>query len=278
MDINKIIQCAAEPKPYEKGTASMWTDPYIAKQLLKLHTDPATDIASRKEESIGRIADWIAGQFGKDAGEVLDLGCGPGLYARKLAKKGYCVTGVDFSENSVAYAKEDAKRNGLDIRYICMDYLEMEFSEEFDLAMMIYCDFGVLNPDERWRLLQKIYRALKPGGIFIFDALNTRAMEGASCKKSWELGKNGFWSESPYLCLSESFFYPEIKAVLDQHIVIGEDGGYKLYRFWNHYFDGGELGRVFTNAGFRTFYGYENLLSGGGLCNDEGVTFYKAVK
>ena len=42
--------------------------------------------------------------------KILDLGCGPGLYAELLAKKGHSITGVDFSENSIQYAIRQQKR------------------------------------------------------------------------------------------------------------------------------------------------------------------------
>ena len=38
--------------------------------------------------------------------EIADYGCGPGLYATKMAQRGAIVTGIDFSENSISYAKK----------------------------------------------------------------------------------------------------------------------------------------------------------------------------
>ena len=45
----------------------------------------------------------------------------------------------------------------------------MEYSEEFDIITLIYCDFGVLNPEEREILLKKIYKALKPISIGVLN-------------------------------------------------------------------------------------------------------------
>jgi SAM-dependent methyltransferase len=203
----------------------------------------------------------------------LDLGCGPGLYTEKIARLGHKVTGIDFSQNSIAYAKEGAKQNNLNINYICKNYLDLDFDNQFDLIIMIYCDFGVLSIEQRELLLDKIYRALKHGGIFIFDALNKYAIDNLNFQKSWEFSQKGFWKDKPYLYLSESFHFPEQKAILDQHIVIDEDNEFKIYRFWNHYFDGNDIEEKFTEVGFNRVQSYQNIIEG-----DKGVTFYKAKK
>ena len=89
----------------------MWTDAHISKQLLDLHINPDTDTASRNEKSIEKTTAWILEQTAGN--RVLDLGCGPGLYAERLAQAGMGVTGMDFSENSIAYARQSAHKKVL---------------------------------------------------------------------------------------------------------------------------------------------------------------------
>ncbi len=45
--------------------------------------------------------------------EIADFGCGPGLYATRLAQRQATVTGIDFSKRSIQYAQEVATREGL---------------------------------------------------------------------------------------------------------------------------------------------------------------------
>jgi hypothetical protein len=72
--------------------------------------------------------------------------------------------------------------------------------------MMIYCDFDVLIPAEREKLLKNVYRALKPGGLFIFDTLNTKSPDKMNVPgKSWEVAEKGFWKDEPYLALLKRF-------------------------------------------------------------------------
>ncbi len=275
MNIQTIKKLLQDVKPYEKGTHTMWTDPYISKQLLAYHLNPDIGAASRSEEAIHHTVQWIVEQYNHTTGSILDLGCGPGLYTSQLAEKGYCVTGVDFSQNSIAYAKQYAHDHSLKIQYICGDYLEVEIDtkETYDMVMMIYCDFGVLAPVERKALIKRIYDLLKPGGIFIFDALDEEGVKGMSFNKNWHCDDGGFWQTEPYLHLTNSLHYPEHKALLDEHIVIDEEGSYKLYRFWNHYFNTQDVECMYRKEGFGVVEACPQLLDGNGAYNNQHVTF-----
>jgi 2-polyprenyl-3-methyl-5-hydroxy-6-metoxy-1,4-benzoquinol methylase len=91
-----------KPAIYKKGTAFMWTDKYIAQQLLNIHLNPDIDLASRRYTTIEKTAEWILNtQKDKEKLNILDLGCGPGLYAEIFASKGHAVKGIDNSSNSI---------------------------------------------------------------------------------------------------------------------------------------------------------------------------------
>ena len=49
--MKELLKYAMRPDLYEKGSAVMWTDPYISKQLLQIHLNPDMDLASRKYSS-----------------------------------------------------------------------------------------------------------------------------------------------------------------------------------------------------------------------------------
>lgn len=110
----------ARPKPFEFYTAyDLWTDAYTSKRMLEFHLDGKTDISSRNAAFIDRSVDWITARFNIGAGKkIADFGCGPGLYALRLARRHAEVTGIDFSERSIRYAREAAAREGLSIQYV----------------------------------------------------------------------------------------------------------------------------------------------------------------
>jgi len=101
LDFKKIMGLSVKPELYQKGTAVMWTDAYISKQLLEVHLNPEVDLASRKKKTIESTVKWILEKAGKNNLKILDLGCGPGLYSQLLSEKGHTVTGVDFSDFGV---------------------------------------------------------------------------------------------------------------------------------------------------------------------------------
>lgn len=71
--------------------------------------NPDWEAASRKHSDIERSVQWLSTVVAKDA-KILDLGCGPGLYTKRLSEMGYDVTGIDYSKRSIAYAKsQDTK-------------------------------------------------------------------------------------------------------------------------------------------------------------------------
>lgn len=210
--------------------------------------------------------------------KILDLGCGPGLYAEYLAYEGHSVTGIDFSENSIQYAMSRAKEKQLGIEYLKTDYLDLDFENQFDLVIMIYLDFGVLLPEERDRLLHNVYKALIEGGKFICDVINARNIDKKSMSQSWEVQEGGFWRNSPYIALTNGYHYPEAKVFADHHLVIGEDDKIDTYTFWNHYFDKNDLIPIIESKGFTDIECHENVLQGGGLWDGDDVAFYVSTK
>ena len=95
------------PEPFQFYTAKeLWTDEHTSKKMLEYHLNESVDISSRNRKFIERSVKWIVSRFGvNETTEIADFGCGPGLYTEKLAEQGTIVTGIDFSENSIRYAK-----------------------------------------------------------------------------------------------------------------------------------------------------------------------------
>lgn len=85
MDIESIKQLQEKPAPFTPGEPLFWDDPHISPQMLNAHLDPNNDHASRRPETVRKSMDWIITTLGlKPGGSILDLGCGPGLYASCL--------------------------------------------------------------------------------------------------------------------------------------------------------------------------------------------------
>ncbi len=215
--------------------------------MLNAHLAPDKDGASRKHAFIEESVEWLASLpvAGK---RVLDLGCGPGLYAERLCDKGYHVTGVDFSQRSIAHARASALQAEKSIEYQHKDYLTLDYQNEFHMALLIYCDFGVLAPDARQTLLKKVYAALKPGGLFILDVYSLRQYDDFSDTLSVTFEEGGFWRPVPYLCIKRDKRYSN-DVFLEQYTVLTEQEQ-QTYNLWNHAFSQPELENDMRGAGF----------------------------
>ena len=232
IDLSYIRQLQEKPQPFEPGEPLFWTDPHIARQMLASHLDPSTDGASRRPETIERSTNWIATSVGLLPGDcILDLGCGPGLYAEWLAQAGFQVTGVDFSQNSIDYASVQAREKQLPIEYRCQNYLELDDQALYSAALLIYGDLCPLSPERRAKLLANVRTALKPGGYFILDVTTPRLRQKYGLKNRWYATGQGFWKPGPHLVLEQGFTYSD-DLFLDQYIVIEGDGKISVYRNW----------------------------------------------
>lgn len=254
MDLAKVEKLAGRPAVFTPGTNQMWSDTHISRFMLEAHLDPELEAASRRQETISASIKWLLGEIiPRPLARILDLGCGPGLYSLPLAHAGYEVLGVDISSRSINYARKQAQGKILQLEYRELDYRELDFNNYFDVVLLIYCDLGALDNPDRDLVLEKIFQALRPGGLFVFDVFTPKRRGKEAEGKSWEVAREGFWSPLPHLVLSETFFYPEEDTFLDQHLVIEENGGIKTYRIWDHVYTRETLKPLLEKTGFKTW-------------------------
>jgi len=110
LDFQKILHSIDKPPIFETGDSCIWTEDYISGQMLAAHLNPDTDAASRKHQTIeAAVRFWLEEGLIKPGDRVLDMGCGPGLYAERLAAAGVRVVGIDQSESSLSYAMKQAE-------------------------------------------------------------------------------------------------------------------------------------------------------------------------
>jgi 2-polyprenyl-3-methyl-5-hydroxy-6-metoxy-1,4-benzoquinol methylase len=107
-----------KPSLYTTSTNKFWDDEHISKGMLEAHLNPDIDPASRNHVFIDRSVEWIGRiAYPRKSPKLLDLGCGPGIYAERFTRRVYQVTGIDFSRRSIRYATDSAKGQGLGIEY-----------------------------------------------------------------------------------------------------------------------------------------------------------------
>ncbi|MBQ8797446.1 MAG: methyltransferase domain-containing protein [Oscillospiraceae bacterium] len=111
-----------------------------------------------------------------------DLACGTGSVSLLLAQKGIQVTAVDMSEEMLCVAAQKAQELASAPRFVCQRLEKLHLPRGVDLAVCTLDSIDyITNPENCREAMKRIYKALNPGGCFIFD-VNTpeklRAMDG----------------------------------------------------------------------------------------------------
>lgn len=248
----ELAEMHRRPEVFSTYTAdTLWTQPHIAEQMLRFHLEPDTELASRPAEAIDRVVGWIDRTFGLEGASVCDLGCGPGLYAHRYAERGAIVHGVDFSQNSIDFARSSAPVSSGSLTYQVADYLVAPLPEKQDIITLIYCDLCPLSPDQRRLLLSKIHGSLIPGGTFIFDVFSMSAFGRVTESVSFERNfMNGFWSANDYFAFKHTYRYEDEAISLDRYTIIEEDGTWDVFN-WLQYYTRDAIAALLTQAGFR---------------------------
>ncbi len=112
---------------------------------------------------------------------AVDLACGTGSVACLLAEKGLQVTGVDMSEDMLCVASQKAQNMENPPVFACQKLQSLRLPKGVDLAVCALDSLDyITDPDECYKAICRVYKALNPGGCFIFD-VNTpeklRAMD-----------------------------------------------------------------------------------------------------
>lgn len=124
----------------------------------------------------------ILRQEGLKPRTAVDLACGTGSVAAILARRGLRVTAVDVSEEMLTVAQQKTAEMENPPRFLCQPLQRLWLDRGVDLAVCALDSLDyITNPADCAEAIRRIYKALNPGGIFIFD-VNTpeklRAMDG----------------------------------------------------------------------------------------------------
>ena len=132
--MNYNFELLKKPTPFSLGNMNLWDNKYIAQNVLKKHLNYDINSGSRKLETIYKTVDWINNKF-VNAVKILDIGCGPGLYATPFMHKGFIYTGIDISQYQIEYAKKH-NSNKNKIKFYQADFHDWAFDDKYDIVFM----------------------------------------------------------------------------------------------------------------------------------------------
>lgn len=227
MKLVELVQRTPRPEPWAEGEKIPWNEAAFSQRMLAEHLSQAHDAASRRSEKIEQHVAWIYAELlGGQPGRVLDLGCGPGLYASRLSRLGCTCTGIDFSPASIAYARRMAEQEGLACTYLEQDVRRADYGAGHDLAMMVFGEFNVFRPEDASLILRKANAALRPGGALLLEAHTFQVVQTIGEQApGWYSSAGGLFSDQPHLCLMENFWDAQQRVTTERYFIVDATSG-----------------------------------------------------
>ena len=224
----RIYRRTERPAPWSEGGNLPWNDPVFSERMLREHLDESHGAASRTTPERTLVLDWLWRALDLQPGKrLLDVTCGPGLYAVELARRGCEVVGVDFGPAAIAHARDLARSQGVSDRctFIESDARDMDFGQaEFDAALFIYGQLAVFKREEAQDLLTRVAQALKPGDKLVVELLDQNKVDKADTTW-WFTDDKGLWGEKPFLHLGERFWNEAEQISTERFYIIHLDTG-----------------------------------------------------
>ncbi len=159
---------------------------WYKEDLAYIHDVGHGDFALESAPGILEILD----QSGIREGLVVDLGCGSGLWAQELTKAHYDVLGVDISEPMIGIAR----RRVPDAEFRVASLFKVDIPSCNAVTSLGECLNYLFDPDNDSRtlvqLFRRIYDALTPGGVFVFDIAKPGQVTQGTITKGFSEGKD----------------------------------------------------------------------------------------
>lgn len=214
--------------PWAYGGNLPWDDPDFSERMLREHLDETHGAATRNSAERAIQIDWLWQTLQLQPGyRLLDVTCGPGLYAVPLAQRGVCVTGVDFAPAALRHARQLAENSGVghNCTFVQQDVRALAVANQlFDAAILLYGQLAVMTVAEAQQLLTTIACALKPGGVLVLELLNPDRVDKEN-STWWFTDESGLWGNEPFLHLGERFWLEEEQLSAERYHILHLETG-----------------------------------------------------
>lgn len=241
------------PVPWQEGDNLPWNESGFSARMLEEHLSQEHDLASRREVVIdAQVAALCELVPGERSARILDLSCGPGLYAHRLAREGHRCHGIDFAPASIAHARAVAAAENLDCTFEEADLRSVDFGEGYDLVLLAYGQINVFTRSQARHIIERAYGALKPAGCLVLEPQEAEAVRGSAGRESdWSTAESGLFSSRPHVLLHERFWDEPSRTATDRWYVIDIDTGTsQSHAMSTCAYDRSELARLLESIGF----------------------------
>jgi SAM-dependent methyltransferase len=149
------------------------------------YEDRAKPVPFFTESPDENLAEWVETAL-PQTGKALDLGCGNARNAIFLARRGFAVEAVDYSETAIKWATERIRNAGVAVQLRCQSVFDLKVDAgSYDLIYDSGC-FHHLPPHRRRTYVERVCTALKPGGWFGLTCFRPEGGSGLSDYEVYE--------------------------------------------------------------------------------------------
>lgn len=211
--------------PFDRRWELDWGRPDYGRRLLREHLDQAHDGASRRLGIVDEQVRHLRTLLPRAPATVLDAGCGPGLYALRLAQAGYDVTGVDVNPAAVRHAQRNVPaelRKRLRFQRTELTSLPAP-AVPFDAGVLIYYVLEGFPARTQPRVLRRVAAALCPGAQLIVE-MRLRPDQLPGRISWWEVVPRSLLSDRRHLLIGDSTYDRRRNTFVLREIALLDDG------------------------------------------------------
>lgn len=226
------VEAASQPRA-KRWWEELFTEDF-ARGLYQLTPSQLRREVTFIEESLGVAKGGI----------VLDLGCGTGQHAVELSSRGYGVVGFDLALPQLMQAGEYAQERNQKINFLQGDMREMSFDSVFDGVYSWDTSFGYFEEDKNIAVVERVFRALRPGGNFLLDVVNRDFVTAQQPSQNWFEGDACVCMDD----MSVDFITSRLRV---KRTMMMDDGRTRESSYSIRVYSLHELGRILHSVGFR---------------------------
>jgi D-alanine-D-alanine ligase len=180
--------------------------------------------------------------------KILDLCCGQGRHSLELARREFrFVEGLDRSHYLIQRAKNQAKKEGLEVRFKEGDARKLPFPpDSFDVVMILGNSFGYFETvEDDLRVLKEVFRILKPWGKLLIDVTDGNYMKESFQPRSWE------WIDKRFFVCRERCLSHDEQRLISREVITHVEKGVIADQFYaERLYSQESLPQIIQTAGF----------------------------
>jgi ubiquinone/menaquinone biosynthesis C-methylase UbiE len=221
------------------GEPSFDFDQVFDEDYLYFYERRAAEVTEADVDAIWRLLEL------KRGATLLDLACGHGRIANRLADRGVRVAGLDAPALFLEWARQEAASRGLEVEYVHGDMRSLPWEDGcFDRVLSWFTSFGYFDDPDNRRVLREARRVLRPEGVLLIENNNL-----AELLPRWlpsvVIERDGD------LMIDRGTFDPTTGRATTERTVV-RDGRVRRFSFSVRIFIAAELRDWLLDAGFHT--------------------------